>query len=240
MADLVRAIERLARTPATMMITGEPGTGKSLVAAVVHAASRRTGPFLTVDCGVSRRVLDVELFGREGVAVAPEPGTFERANGGTLFLDNVAALPRETQPMLLRALQERVIARVGGATPIAVHTRVLAATSANLAEAVREGLFREDLFYRLNVVSLDVPPLRKRREDIPTLATRFLAAGRGVIESQIEPLAPEVVSLLVNHAWPGNVRELEGRVRRLIAVTRGGTILPRHVAQVLLEAFPDD
>ncbi|HEX6818463.1 MAG TPA: sigma 54-interacting transcriptional regulator [Ktedonobacterales bacterium] len=240
MADLVRAIARTAHTPATTLITGEPGTGKSLVAAVIHAASGRTGPFLIVDGSQSGRMLDVELFGRESFAADPELGLFERASGGTLFIDHVEALPRTTQARLLSALQERVIEHVGGTTPIAVDARVIAATSANLAEAVREGRFRENLFYRLCVISLTVPPLRERREDIPALVTRFLATAHGIPEAQVEPLTPEILSPLVNHRWPGNVRELEARVRLLVAVRRGGPILPRHVARVLLETLPDD
>lgn len=241
MVNLVRTIERIAHIPATVLITGEAGTGKNLVAAVVHAASRRTGPFLTIDCRQPRRTLDVALFGRKGFESAEsDPGSFERARGGTLLLDHVDALPDATQARLLAALQTRSIMHVGVTAPVAVDVRVIAATSANLAEAVREERFHEGLFYRLNVISLDVPPLRKRREDIPPLVARVLAAARGTPEAQVEPLPPEVIAPLVNHAWPGNVRELEGRTRRLVAVTRGGSILPRHVARVLLEALPED
>jgi DNA-binding NtrC family response regulator len=205
----------------TMLITGETGTGKRIVANALHLHStRRDKPFVAVSCAlVPEHLLESELFGddREAFigAATSRPGCFERADGGTLFLDDIDDVPLPTQVKLLRALQQRTVERLGGTRPVPVDVRVVAGTKRDLLQLVREGRFREDLYYRLNVLAVSLPPLRERREDLPLLATHFLErffARRGV-----PPAAPSegVLQALASYHWPGNVRELENACERM-------------------------
>ena len=220
MARVLDLIANVAPTDATVLIQGESGTGKELVAKAVHAASpRRLSPFVAVHCGaLAESLLESELFGHEKGsftgALTRSSGRFEQAAGGTLFLDEIGDMPIEAQTRLLRVLQEGEYTRVGGRTPIRADARIIAATHRDLRQLVRQGLFREDLFYRLNVVPVRLPPLRERPEDIPDLVRHFLTEGRaeGLPEKTLEGAA---MDRLKAHAWPGNVRELENLVRRL-------------------------
>jgi len=221
--ELIRQIRQVAPSEATVLISGESGTGKELVARAIHRGSERSeGPFVPVNCAaIPKDLLESELFGHlKGAftgAVRDRQGKFAQAAGGTLFLDEVGELPLELQPKLLRALQEREIEPVGG-TPQKVDVRVVAATNRDLEEAVAEGAFREDLYYRLAVIPLPVPPLRQRRDDIPVLIEHFLARHGGV------PVADQALELLGRYHWPGNVRELENTLERCVVLRRGERI----------------
>lgn len=219
----------------TLLLTGESGAGKGVVARAVHAASRRrAGPFVTVSCPVlPRDLLESELFGHERGAftgaLRSHAGAIERATGGTLFLDEVGDLPTELQPKLLTVLQDREYRRVGGSETLRADVRVIAATHANLRERVAARSFREDLFYRLNVVPIRVPPLRERLEDLPTLGAHILAriaASRGTEAASLSAAACEVLS---TYAWPGNVRELENVLERATLSAVGGRVRPEDL-----------
>ncbi|HEX9568963.1 MAG TPA: nitrogen regulation protein NR(I) [Rhodospirillales bacterium] len=220
MQEIYRAIARLMGTDLTIMINGESGTGKELVARAMHDyGKRRGGPFIAVNmAAIPRELIESELFGHEKGsftgALTRSSGRFEQAAGGTLFLDEIGDMPLEAQTRLLRVLQEGEYTRVGGRTPIRADARIVAATHRDLRQLVRQGLFREDLFYRLNVVPVRLPPLRERPEDIPDLVRHFLTEGRaeGLPEKTLQGAA---MDRLKAHAWPGNVRELENLVRRL-------------------------
>ncbi len=219
MRALKTAMARIAATDATTLITGETGTGKEVIARAIHDGSDRRGrPFVIVDCGaIPGDLFEAELFGRDKGAytgaVATVPGLFERADGGTLFLDEIGELPLDLQPKLLRAVQTRTGRRVGGTELITYDVRLIAATHRVLADQVTHGGFRADLYYRLAVACLEVPPLRERREDIPLLAARFARElGGGALA-----LADATLDRLVAHAWPGNVRELRNLIERLMA-----------------------
>ncbi len=212
-------VPRLAASDSTLLIEGETGTGKSLLAEAIHAESlRRDGPFVVVDCGaIAPNLVESELFGHERGAftgaVASRIGAFESAKGGTLLLDEIGELPLDLQPKLLRALEAREIKRVGGTQPVRLDVRVLAATNRDLKREVNRGTFRGDLFYRLNVVSLRIPPLRERPEDIPVYVAHFFQQMAG---PNAVPLPPELVTAFSRRTWPGNVRELRGAVERAI------------------------
>ncbi len=229
MLQVYKTAARVAATDATVLIEGESGTGKELVARAIHATSPRAArPFVAVDCGaIAEGVLESELFGHARGAFtgaqATRRGLFEEADHGTLFLDEIGDVGPNLQARLLRALQEGTIRRVGTNEPIAVDVRVVAASNRDLSQAVKEGRFREDLFYRLNVVTLRLPPLRERREDIALLAEHF-AAKHGRAEGAT--LSPAARDLLVAYDWPGNVRELENVVARALALNPSGVILP--------------
>jgi two-component system, NtrC family, response regulator AtoC len=233
MLEVYKTAARVAPSSATVLILGESGTGKELVARAIHASSARAGgPFVPVDCGaIAEGVLESELFGHaKGAftgAQASRRGLFEEANGGTLFLDEIGDIGPALQARLLRALQEGEIRRVGSNEALAVDVRVVAATNKDLAQAVKDGKFREDLYYRLNVVTIRIPPLRDRREDIPLLADHF-AQKHGRAESAITPAARE---LLVAYAWPGNVRELENVIARALALNPTGVIVPEDLPE---------
>jgi two-component system, NtrC family, response regulator AtoC len=239
MLHVYKTAARVAATDATVLIQGESGTGKELVARAIHAASPRAQrPFVAVDCGaIAEGVLESELFGHARGAFtgaqATRRGLFEEADHGTLFLDEIGDVGPNLQARLLRALQEGTIRRVGTNEPIAVDVRVVAATNKDLTQAVKDGRFREDLIYRLNVVSIRIPPLRERREDIPLLAEHF-AAKHGRAEGAA--ISGPARDLLVAYAWPGNVRELENVVARALALNPSGVItpedLPDHVRGV--------
>ncbi len=230
MLEVFKAIGRTAPTDVTVLVVGESGTGKELVARAIHDNSPRAGrPFITVNCAaIPRDLMESELFGHERGsftgALERRRGKFELADGGTLFLDEVGELPRPLQAKLLRALQERVVERVGGAQPVPVDVRIVAATHRDLLRMVREGAFREDLYYRLNVVPLSLPPLRERPGDVRRLASAFVQRWGAELTGHPVRLAEGAASLLEAHAWPGNVRELENVVKRALLFSRGGEL----------------
>jgi transcriptional regulator with GAF, ATPase, and Fis domain len=228
---LTARLQRLATNDTTVLIMGETGTGKERVAEALHSAGRRAnGPLVIVDCGsMPANLIESELFGHERGAftdaVAQVKGAFERAHGGTLFLDEIGELPLELQPKLLRALESRAVRRVGGARPVHVDVRVIAATNRDLPMEVNRGRFREDLYYRLAVVSLQVPPLRERKEDIPLLAVRLL---RELGADPAACLTVESLAALQSYHWPGNVRELRNTLQRSAALME--PLMPRAPA----------
>jgi two-component system nitrogen regulation response regulator GlnG len=233
MQDVYKTIGRIAGTDVTVLLRGESGTGKELVARAIHHYSRRAGrPFVAVSCAaIPGTLLESEMFGHERGAFTDAKerrlGKFELAHGGTLYLDEIGDMPLELQTKLLRALQERTIERLGGHEPIRIDVRVLAATNRDLETLMREGKFREDLYYRLNVVTLNLPPLRERRRDTPLLVEHFLA--KYATELGECGVAPEALDRLVGHDWPGNVRELENVVQRAMVMATSGVILPEHL-----------
>lgn len=230
MRDIFKLIEKVAPSPTTVLITGESGTGKELVARALHERSdRRDGPFIQINCGaIPENLFEAELFGYEKGAftgaVGSKPGRFELASGGTLFLDEVGELPRDMQVKILRALQERRIDRVGGVRTLEVDVRVVAATNVDLQRAVAEGRFREDLFYRLNVIPIHLPPLRERTDDIPLLVEHFLRKFNERLGKAVQRVTPEALSALLAHTWPGNIRELENLMERSVLLADGDEI----------------
>ncbi|MGA8893304.1 MAG: sigma-54 dependent transcriptional regulator [Anaeromyxobacteraceae bacterium] len=239
MLQVYKTAARVASTDATVLIAGESGTGKELVARAIHSASpRASGPFVAVDCGaIAEGVLESELFGHArgaftGAQVARR-GLFEEAHHGTLFLDEIGDIGPNLQARLLRALQEGTIRRVGANEPIAVDVRVVAATNRDLEAAVKAGTFRADLYYRLHVVSIRIPPLRDRREDIPLLAEHF-AQKHGRAEGSA--ISPEARETLLAHDWPGNVRELENVVARALALNPSGVVLREDLPEAVRAA----
>jgi len=220
--DLYAILERVADTPTTVLITGESGTGKELVARALHEHSSRKGkPFIKVNCAaIPKELIESELFGYERGAftgaVTSKPGRFELANGGTLFLDEIGEIPIEMQVKLLRALQESEFERVGGIKTIRVDVRLVAATNRELKKLIAAGTFREDLFYRLNVVPIHLPALRERTGDIPLLVEHFLARFNERLRKKVEGVESEAMEQLVEYPWPGNIRELENVVERAV------------------------
>src|SRR6185295_3580453 len=233
MQDVYKTIGRVAGNDVTVLLRGESGTGKELVARAIHHYSRRAGrPFVAVSCAaIPGTLLESEMFGHERGAFTDAKerrlGKFELAHGGTLYLDEIGDMPLELQSKLLRALQERVIERLGGHEAIRIDVRVLAATNRDLDALMREGKFREDLYYRLNVVTLNLPPLRERRRDIPLLVEHFLAKYVGELGDRV--VAPDALDRLVGHDWPGNVRELENVVQRAMVMATSDVIMPEHL-----------
>jgi nitrogen regulation protein NR(I) len=221
-AELYAILERVADTPTTVLITGESGTGKELVARALHEHSgRKDKPFIKVNCAaIPKELIESELFGYERGAftgaVASKPGRFELANGGTLFLDEIGEIPIEMQVKLLRALQESEFERVGGIKTIRVDVRLVAATNRDLKRLISAGTFREDLFYRLNVVPIRLPALRERTSDIPLLVEHFLLKFNERLKKKVESVSREALDLLVAYPWPGNIRELENVVERAV------------------------
>ncbi|CFX37731.1 fused DNA-binding response regulator in two-component regulatory system with GlnL: response regulator; sigma54 interaction protein [Candidatus Filomicrobium marinum] len=243
MQEIYRVLARLTQTDLTVMITGESGTGKELVARVLHDfGRRRQGPFVALNmAAIPRELIESELFGHEkgaftGAQVRTQ-GRFEQAEGGTLFLDEIGDMPLEAQTRLLRVLQQGEYTTVGGRTPIRTNVRIVAATHRELRTQIQQGLFREDLYYRLNVVPLRLPPLRERVEDIGDLVRHFLrqAAREGLGQRAIESAAIERLRL---HPWPGNVRELENFVRRLVALYTQDTLSAEVIDQELATVLP--
>ncbi|MEZ4238510.1 MAG: sigma 54-interacting transcriptional regulator [Myxococcota bacterium] len=228
MRETFAVIERVARTELTVLVTGETGSGKELVSRAIHArSSRRNGPFLVFDCGaVARNLIESELFGHERgaftTAVTSRPGVFEQANGGTIFLDELGELPYELQPTLLRVLEQREVRRVGDRKVRPVDVRVVAATNRNLQDMIKEGKFRDDLYYRLAVVEIGLPPLRKRIEDLPMLIEHLLRTAP--FEHSVRGVAPDVLQLIQAYHWPGNVRELRNTLLRAIPFCDGDLI----------------
>jgi two-component system response regulator AtoC len=236
MLQVYKTAARVASTDATVLIQGESGTGKELVARAIHTASpRASGPFVAVDCGaIAEGVLESELFGHTRGAFtgaqAARRGLFEEAHHGTLFLDEIGDVGPNLQARLLRALQEGTIRRVGANDPINVDVRIVAATNRDMDAAVKQGTFRADLYYRLHVVSIRIPPLRERREDIPLLAEHF-AQKHGRAEGSA--ISPEARELLVAYDWPGNVRELENAVARALALNPSGVVIPEDLPDAI-------
>ncbi|MBN1918312.1 MAG: sigma-54-dependent Fis family transcriptional regulator [Verrucomicrobia bacterium] len=226
MQRVFESIRQLAPTKANVLILGESGTGKELIANAIHANSPRSaGPFVPVHCAaLAKTLLESELFGHERGAftgaVASKPGRLERANGGTLFLDEISEIDLDIQVKLLRVLETWQFERVGGLKPIHVDVRLIAATNRDLGEQVKAGAFREDLYYRLNVVSITVPPLRERRDDIPILIEAFVAEFAAANRKKVSGIAPDALDALVAYDWPGNVRELRNVIESLIVLTR--------------------
>jgi two-component system response regulator AtoC len=235
MLEVYKLIGKVAGSDATVLISGESGTGKELVAEALHrASSRNPHPLVKVSCAaLPETLLETELFGHEKGsftgAMTMRKGRFEGANKGTIFLDEIGEMTLGTQTKLLRILQEREFERIGSNIPIKVDIRVIAATNRNLAEHVDAGRFREDLYYRLNVIHIHMPPLRERMEDVPQLVEHFLSKYRSRPEAIPTTISEEAMARLVEHDWPGNVRELENAIERAVVLSRGAAIMPEHL-----------
>jgi DNA-binding NtrC family response regulator len=249
MRQIYELICRIADTNATVLITGESGTGKELIARAIHKQSQRhLKPFVSVNCAaISEHLIESELFGHERGAftgaIEKHLGKFELAHTGVLFLDEVSTLRPDLQAKLLRALQEREFERVGGRKTIRVDVRIVAASNQDLKQMITDHTFREDLFYRLNVVPIHVPPLRERREDIPLLIDHFLAKYNKAFQRQVEGFTPAALGVLRQYHWPGNVRELENVIERLVAISPQSTLgvedLPLDLVMVRQQAVSD-
>ncbi len=237
--ELRRTVETLASSDASAIITGESGTGKEVVARAIHAMSSRRGrPFVAVNsAAIPEGLVESEVFGHEQGAftgaVRARPGCFEMAEGGTLFLDEIADMPLVLQPTLVRVLEDGRARRLGGGRDIRFDVRVLAATNRSAAQAIRDGRLREDLFYRLNVFEINIPPLRERAEDIPLLAQHFVREFGRKHQMRIEGVSATALQLLESHPWPGNVRELRNVIERAVIVARNGWLERRHLPPYL-------
>jgi two-component system, NtrC family, response regulator AtoC len=242
MQAIFKTITKIAEYKTTALITGESGVGKELIARALHSkSSRRGGPFVAVNCGaIPEPLLESELFGyRRGAftdAVADRAGLFEQANGGTLLLDEVGELPLSLQVKLLRVLQEETIRRLGDNKDLKIDVRILAATHRDLAAETKAGRFREDLYYRINVLPIHVPPLRERREDIPILLDHFLARNNARFNTQIRGIDAEARRLLLEYAWPGNVREMENTIERAMVLTERDSLSAEDLPERVREA----
>jgi two-component system, NtrC family, response regulator PilR len=255
MNELREVIRKTADGLSTVMVTGESGTGKELVARAIHQESpRRSGPFVSVNCGaIPETLMESELFGHvKGAftgAVANTVGLFSAANGGTLFLDEVTEVPQSVQVKLLRAIQEREIRRVGDTKDVKVDVRLIAASNRDVARAVADGVLREDLFYRLNVIPIQLPPLRDRRDDIPLLAQHFVQKISGELGKAVKGVSPEALAVLESYRWPGNIRELENVIERALVLGSGDVLeaealppdlnIARDTQEVPVEIPPD-
>jgi DNA-binding NtrC family response regulator len=235
MQEVLATVERVARTNSTVLLGGESGVGKDLIARAIHEKSRRaSGPFLKINStAIPENLLESELFGFEKGAftgaVASKPGKFELADKGTIFLDEIGDVPPLTQVKLLRVLQEREFERLGGTRTVKVDVRLLAATNKDLRQALEQGTFREDLYYRLNVVPIDIAPLRERKQDIPDLVNLFVSRFTGESGKPVEGITPEAMQILVSYHWPGNVRELQNIVERACALAKGSVLGPSDI-----------
>jgi len=235
MRELIQLARTVAPSKATVLIQGESGTGKELMASLVHENSNRAGrPFVAINCAaIPENLLESELFGYERGAftgaVTGKAGKFEFANGGTLLLDEISEMDIRLQAKLLRVIQEGEVDRIGGRKPIPVDVRIIATTNRNLADCVKEGSFREDLFYRLNVVNLTVPPLRERIGDVALVSQHFVQAFAERNGKQVASITAEAQSLLDSHVWPGNVRELENVIERAVITATGGEIRAQDI-----------
>lgn len=234
-----------ARTDSTILLRGETGTGKELFAHAIHAASRRqSGPFIRLNCAaIPADLLESELFGYEegaftGARKGGKPGKFEMAAGGTLFLDEIGDMPLPMQAKLLRVLQEREVERVGGTGSRLVDIRILAATGRHLEELVGQGRFRSDLYYRIQVIPIRIPPLRERREDIEPISNYFLSRLASEMGEMVRHISPELMEMLCAYDWPGNVRELQNVLERAVMVSKGELLLPEHIPMHLLRGLP--
>jgi Nif-specific regulatory protein len=246
MRQVYEQVGQVARTNATALLRGESGTGKELVARAIHKNSPRSAmPFIKVNCAaLPEPLFESELFGHERGAFtgahSRKKGRFELAQGGTLFLDEVGELSPATQAKLLRVLQSREFERLGGVTTLRTDTRIIAATNKDMEHAVREGSFREDLYYRINVFTITLPPLRDRRADIPSLAEYFLTKLAVEHQKKVSRISSGAIDVLTQYRWPGNVRELENVIERAVVVCDGSVIEERHLTPTVLEAPPRD
>jgi DNA-binding NtrC family response regulator len=235
MQEVLATVERVAPTNSTVLLGGESGVGKDLIARAIHEKSRRaSGPFLKINStAIPENLLESELFGFEKGAftgaVASKPGKFELADKGTLFLDEIGDVPPATQVKLLRVLQEREFERLGGTKTIKVDVRLIAATNRDLRAALEQGTFREDLYYRLNVVPIDIAPLRERKEDIPELVNLFITRFATDSGKAVASIAPAAMQILINYHWPGNVRELQNIIERACALAKGSVLEPADI-----------
>lgn len=242
--EIFKAIDDVAQNNATVLITGESGTGKELVAHAIHNRSaRKENLFVAVNCAaIPENLLESELFGHERGsftgAIDRQIGKFEIASGGTLFLDEIGSLPLPMQSKLLRALQSRVIERVGGNKPIAVDTRIISATNSNLLAEIKRRAFREDLYYRINVIPIHIPSLRERQEDIPLLANHFLKKYNHEFGKKIKGITKDAMHLLINYNWPGNIRELENLIERLVVLTKADYLGTARIPPEIKGEFP--
>ncbi|HEU4882387.1 MAG TPA: sigma-54 dependent transcriptional regulator [Longimicrobium sp.] len=240
MMGVFKSIARAATSDATVLVLGESGTGKEMVARVLHARSRRNrGPFVAINCAaIPENLLESELFGHEKGAftgaIGRRIGRFERAHGGTLFLDEIGDMSMALQSKILRAIQEREVERVGGGSPVSIDVRIVAATNRDLAQAVRETRFREDLYYRLAVVTVLLPPLRDRGGDLDLLASHFFAHYAREHGRPVRAVAEEVFNVLHRHPWPGNVRQLRNAAERAVVMADGEILLPQHLPADIL------
>jgi transcriptional regulator with PAS, ATPase and Fis domain len=231
MQDVFDLIQDVAPMDSTVLITGETGTGKGLAAKAIHTNSPRCGgPFVIVNCGaIPEHLMESELFGHQKGAFTDaketKKGRLELAHGGTLFLDEIGEISMRMQIDLLRILEDRVFYRVGGTQPIEADFRVIAASNRNLGEAIKEGIFRKDLYYRLNVISFEMPPLRERKEDIPLMAEHFLHRFSQETNKAVDGISREAMDEMMLYEWPGNVRELENAIERAVVVSKGRNIL---------------
>ncbi|NOX97637.1 MAG: sigma-54-dependent Fis family transcriptional regulator [Nitrospirae bacterium] len=239
--EIYRLVERVADTKSTVLIQGESGTGKELIARAIHEhSSRCRKPFITLNCAaLPENLLESELFGHEKGAftgaLARKTGRFEEAEGGTLFLDEVGGMSPKMQMDLLRVVEERRLRRVGGSEMIEVDARLIAATNTDLKKAVENGSFRKDLYYRLNVIPILLPPLRERKEDIPTLAKVFLAEFNKENNKDVKIISPQAMEAMVNYHWPGNIRELKNVMERAIILAPGDNILSEYLPSEIQE-----
>jgi two-component system, NtrC family, response regulator AtoC len=242
MVVVYKLVARVAPTESTVLIHGETGTGKELIARAIHSNSlRNQGPFIAVDCGtLSENLLESELFGHERGAftgaLAMKRGLLESADHGTCFLDEIGDISPNLQAKLLRVLQEHEIRRVGGMGSIKVDVRIIAATNKNLKQLVENGKFREDLFYRLNVVAIHLPPLRERREDLPTLIQYFLGKYSQMNNKPVQGVHPQALTFLIQYQWPGNIRELEHTIERAVVMTPHSVIMPHDLPLAVVTA----
>src|SRR5712672_164123 len=235
MQEVLATVDRVAPTNSTVLLGGESGVGKDLIARAIHEKSRRaSGPFIKINStAIPENLLESELFGYEKGAftgaTTSKPGKFELADKGTLFLDEIGDVPAPTQVKLLRVIQERDFERLGGTRTIKVDVRLIAATNRDLRAALEQGTFREDLYYRLNVVPIDIPPLREHKEDIPDLANLFLKKFCGDAGKEVITISPEATNLLMSHHWPGNVRELQNVIERACALAKTNKLEPSDI-----------
>ncbi len=243
MDELFRTIAKIAEFKTTVLITGESGVGKELVARAIHARSvRKQAPFIAINCGaIPENLLESELFGhRKGAftdATTDRRGLFEEASGGTLFLDEMGELPLALQVKLLRVLQDETIRRLGDSRDVRVDVRIIAATHRDLVAETKAGRFREDLFYRINVLPLHIPPLRERREDIPLLLEHFIERNNARLGTSTRGLSPDARKLLLEYPWPGNVRELENTIERAMVLSEGDMLQATDLPERLRQAF---
>jgi transcriptional regulator with PAS, ATPase and Fis domain len=242
MKKVLEISERTAKTTATILITGESGTGKEVLAKAIYEASdRRDKPFITINCGaIPHNLLESELFGYEqgaftGANKYGKSGIFELADGGTIFLDEIGELPLDMQVKLLRFLEDKVFYRVGGINPIRVDVRVIAATNRDLEIMIKENKFRQDLYYRINVIKLDIPPLRHRKEDIPYLISEFLNDFCRAHRKNVKEIDKEVMKILLDYSWKGNIRELKNVVERMVILSRGDRVILEDLPPYLLD-----
>ena len=244
MSEILRIVQKVSPTETTVLITGETGTGKELIARAIHASSsRRKQPFIKINCAaIAQNLVESELFGYEKGAftgaVTTKPGRFELAHKGTLFLDEVGEIPREVQAKLLQAIQDQSFERVGGLKTISVDVRLITATNKNLPEEIKEGRFREDLYYRLNVFPIHLPPLRERTDDILPLAKHFLEKSNLKLGKKVLKLTPEVRDCLLAYSWPGNIREMEHLIERLVLMADGSVITTDIIPPDILKIDP--